>query len=92
MIFSGAYDYVDVLAKAADYSWKRNEVINNNIANADTPGYKREEVAFSEYLQLKLGSHLTGQDSLRRSDLKDIVERIDDGVLDYRVYKDYNGW
>ena len=32
MISSGVYDYVNVLGKAADGAWKRNEVIANNIA------------------------------------------------------------
>ena len=30
MINSNAYNYIDVLSKAADYSWKRNEIIANN--------------------------------------------------------------
>jgi len=38
------------LEKALDASWLRNEVIAQNIANVDTPGYKRQEVAFEEYL------------------------------------------
>ena len=38
MINSHAYDYVNVLEKAADASWTRYNVIANNIANKDTPG------------------------------------------------------
>lgn len=37
--------------KAIDVSWKRNEVISNNIANVDTPRYKSKSVKFEEYLQ-----------------------------------------
>ena len=37
MINSSIYNYVNVLDKAADASWIRNEVISNNIANVDTP-------------------------------------------------------
>ena len=33
MFDSGAFGYVDVLNKAADNSWLRNEVLTNNIAN-----------------------------------------------------------
>ena len=36
MINSNAFDYINVLDKAADASWLRNEVIANNIANVDT--------------------------------------------------------
>ena len=42
----GIYDYINMLDSAADASWLRNEAIANNIANNDTPGYKRQEVAF----------------------------------------------
>ncbi len=44
----------DILKRAMDASWKRNSVINENIANVDTPGYKRQEVAFEEYMRKAL--------------------------------------
>lgn len=50
MINSNAFNYINMLNKAADASWLRNEVITNNIANVDTPGYKRKEVAFDTHL------------------------------------------
>ncbi len=50
MINSGAFAYVDLLANAADYSWTRNEVISSNIANVDTPNYKRQDVSFESVL------------------------------------------
>lgn len=56
MINSSAFDYINVLDKAADASWKRNEAIANNIANATTPGYKRQDVAFESELRKALGS------------------------------------
>lgn len=46
MINSNVFDYVNVLDKAADASWKRNEAIANNLANAATPNYKRQDVSF----------------------------------------------
>lgn len=60
MIGSNAFNYINVLDKAADASWKRNEIINNNIANVDTPGYKRKDVQFESYLM----SALMGDNSL----------------------------
>ena len=39
MIHTGAFNYINVLDKAADAAWIRNEAIGNNIANATTPGY-----------------------------------------------------
>jgi flagellar basal-body rod protein FlgB len=43
-----------VLEKALDASWLRNEVIAHNIANADTPGYKKYRVEFEEELKSAL--------------------------------------
>lgn len=57
MINTNAFDYINILDKAADASWLRNEAISNNIANADTPGYKRQDVAFESELQKALGSN-----------------------------------
>lgn len=41
-IFSNA----GVLQKGLDASWLKNEVITNNIANVDTPGFKSSSVSF----------------------------------------------
>ena len=51
MINSSLFNYVDVIDRGADACWTRNEVISNNIANVDTPNYKRKEVAFEAYLE-----------------------------------------
>ncbi|MDA3846744.1 MAG: flagellar basal body rod protein FlgB [Vallitaleaceae bacterium] len=47
---SRMYGTTDILAKALDATWKRNEVIGQNIANIDTPEYSRKDVAFESYL------------------------------------------
>lgn len=39
-----------LLQKALDASWLRNKAIANNIANVDTPGYKRQKVEFEQVL------------------------------------------
>lgn len=57
MIQTNVFDYVRILDKAADASWLRNEAISNNIANVDTPGYKRQDVAFESVLQKALGNN-----------------------------------
>lgn len=48
---SGMFGYVNVLKTAADASWQREEILTNNIANVDTPGYKRQDLEFSSYLR-----------------------------------------
>lgn len=41
----------DIVHKGLDVAWKRNEAISNNIANVDTPGFKRQDVNFEEFLK-----------------------------------------
>nr|WP_238524597.1 flagellar basal body rod protein FlgB [Caldicellulosiruptor hydrothermalis] len=48
------FDKIDLYKKALDWAWKRNEIISNNIANADTPGYKAKDLNFEAYLQRSL--------------------------------------
>ena len=56
IVFStNAFDYINVLDKAADASWLRETAITNNLANIDTPGYKRLDVDFQSVLKKELG-------------------------------------
>lgn len=55
MVNTNAFDYINVLDKAADAAWLRNEAIANNIANVDTPNYKRQDVDFEDVLGKELG-------------------------------------
>ncbi len=54
MLQSSAFDYINVLDKAADASWLRESTIANNIANATTPEYKRHDVDFQSLLEREL--------------------------------------
>lgn len=83
MIFSNAYNYVNVLEKAADASWTRNEVLSNNIANATTPGYKRQDVSFETYLLEELTSGST-------TSLRAKVDDVDLSNLNASIYTDYS--
>ena len=40
------FNNVNILQKGLDASWLKNEVITNNIANEDTPGFKSSSVSF----------------------------------------------
>ena len=40
--------------KSLDCLWKKQEAINNNLANIDTPGYKRKQVSFEETYRKRL--------------------------------------
>jgi len=48
-----------VLVKAMDAASLRNEIIANNIANVDTPGFKKSEVNFAEKIRDVLGNEKT---------------------------------
>lgn len=85
MIKSNAFDYINVLDKAADASWLRNECIANNIANVSTPGYKREDITF----QSELKRAMTYND-YETMDAKVSHLRAED--LQARTYKDYSGF
>lgn len=56
MINSNAYDYINVLNKAADASWLRESTLTNNVANVDTPGFKRKDVDFESVLNREIGN------------------------------------
>lgn len=82
MIRSTAFDYINVLDKAADASWKRENIIANNIANVNTVGYKRRDMNFEHVLREELGSS-------KYVSLDDKVKKADLSKLNPSVYKDY---
>ena len=82
MIQTNAFDYINVLTRAADAAWQRNEAISNNIANVDTPGYKRQDVAFESVLQQALGNN-------RYQSMDDKVANVNLSRLRGRAYVDY---
>lgn len=73
MISSWAYNYINVLEKASDASWTRNSVISNNIANVDTPGYKRKDIRFEEYLQGAVSGGSSLDDNIADADLDSLT-------------------
>ena len=81
MVSTGAFNYINVLGKAADSSWIRNGVISNNIANVDTPGYKRKDVDFEVYLKGAVSGGISLDDDVAGADLE---------VLSGTTYTDYS--
>ncbi len=51
---------LDILQRTMDVSMLRQDVIANNIANADTPNFKRSEVDFEAQLKRALDSEKSG--------------------------------
>ncbi|WP_066366971.1 flagellar basal body rod protein FlgB [Neobacillus fumarioli] len=54
---------INLLQLALDASSLRQQVISNNLANAETPGYKAKQVVFEDILRQKLAgqSNFTGK-------------------------------
>lgn len=63
MINSTAFDYVNVLTKAADASYQREAILANNISNVDTPGYKRKDLNFEGVLSQELDKKISELDT-----------------------------
>lgn len=82
---TNVFDYVNVLDKAMDASWLRNEAISNNLANVDTPNYKRQDVNFETQLAK----------ALRHSRYKSMDAKVADVKLNRLnpiAYRDYAGF
>lgn len=89
MLNSTAFNYVDVLTKAADASWTRESVINNNIANVSTVGYKRQDIDFQSVLKEELGNckHKSLDNKINELDISDLNAEIytDSANYSYRL-------
>ncbi len=85
MINSGAFAYVDLLKTSADYSWTRNEIISSNIANVDTPNYKRQDVSFESVL-----THAIGKAKSSSHSLTEVVRNINYNHVAPTVYTDHS--
>lgn len=85
MINANVFNYVNVLDKAADASWLRNDAITNNIANATTPNYKRQDVDFEGELQRALKNS-------RYESMDSKVSNLHTSRLNARTYTDYDGF
>lgn len=81
MINCTSFDYINLLTKAADTSWKRETVISNNIANVNTPGYKRKDLNFQGVLTEELGR-------CKHESLDSKVSDVDLSRLDPQIYVD----
>lgn len=55
-MFPDLFNGVNLLQKGLDAAQLRQDVIANNIANVDTPGFKASHVEFEEYMQAALNT------------------------------------
>ena len=85
MIGSDAYNYINVLNKAAEASWTKNEIIANNLANVDTPDYKRKDLNFESLLAEALSDT-----SLHTNNMDKKVAHLQTTSLNPRIYTEYS--
>ena len=83
---TGIFGYVNVLNTAADASWLREEVLTNNIANVDTPGYKRQDVEFEKYLKSAIEKSGGPQSTLTQK-----INAVDLSTVTSRTYTENKG-
>ncbi|MDE5891462.1 MAG: flagellar basal body rod protein FlgB [Acetatifactor sp.] len=83
MFNSNVFDYISVLDKAADAAWMRNVALSNNVANATTPGYKRQDIAFESELRKALGT-------CKHESMDAKVSRIRGRAITPVAYTDYS--
>ena len=85
MIGSDAYNYINVLNKAAGASWTKNEIIANNIANATTPDYKRKDLDFESLL-----ANALSETSLHTKNMDKKVASLNLSSLKPNIYTEYS--
>lgn len=70
---SGSIDQlsIDIGTKSLNALWERTNVISNNIANSDTPGYQEQTVSFEDQLAGALADN-----TLTESELDGISPQI----------------
>ncbi len=73
---------VSTMDKSLDGLWRRQEVISDNIANFEKPGYKRKYVSFEDNLKSALESKIGGKNER--------VARLDDSKISVKEEKQEN--
>ncbi len=86
MIFDKMFTQNTVLESAMQASEYKNQVILNNMANADTPGFKGRNVEFESILDSAIeSSKLTG-----RLDMSSVLPRLKAQHENFKVRLDEN--
>ena len=92
MFSSGVFNYINLLDKAADGAWARHEAISNNIANQDTPGYKRQDVDFESELKKALRISRYTENIDNRNNLDKQIANLNFNSLKPKVFTDMRSY
>ncbi len=85
-MIQGLYGKSNIMEKALNASLARNDTISQNIANVDTPNYKRKDVAFEQYFADSLNrANMNSEDDIQPTIIEDNSDnkmRIDGNNVD----------
>lgn len=70
-----SFDSIRLQNRALDASWLKHDIIAQNIANSETPGYKRKKLAFDAQLQAAMNENMT---PLKRTHSKHLSSSVVD--------------
>ncbi len=65
----------NIVHKALDGTWQRHQLINENIANVDTPNYKRQDISFERTLKRAMGKNKTSAQEIAKVKFPTITEQ-----------------
>lgn len=58
-MLKNSFDNINLQNRALDVSWLKHDIIAQNIANSETPGYKRKKVVFDGVLEAAMSENMT---------------------------------
>ena len=80
---TNVFDYINVMGKTMDATAMRQELIANNLANVNTPNYKRKDLRFETELK-----HAFARASEDTVDAR--VKNLDLDAITPQTYTDYS--
>lgn len=95
-----SYKSIDIMQRAMSASTFRSQVLNNNIANATTPNYKRQDVTFQSELKRALDSEknypgvpmrLTNERHIPSMRVKDYKEVEMKKITEFNTFQNNDG-
>lgn len=85
MFSTNGFAFVNMLGKGADASFERQQVLAHNIANVNTPNYKRSELTFEKIFERELRQ-------TRAKDVAGAIRNVDLSDLKGEVYEDMSNF
>lgn len=82
------FNSVNYLERGLDAAWTRNQVITNNIANEDTPGFKASSVEFESLFREAIDE---GSFVMKKTNARHLSSTNDIGSIEPIIMENENG-